>query len=376
MALFGRAPSLEEALAVLRRRLDEKGPVPREVAALGREIAQHEGPPASGDPSLPEMVAAIPDAAAVVDGGLRFVAANRPFMELIGGTVQGRTIVEATRSAELADVALHAVAGWPAQREMTLPGPGKVVDALVAPLSQARALVVLRDLTEQKRQEAVRRDFIASASHELRTPVSAISGAVETLLSGLPLDPQARPFVEMIARHAERLGGLTRDLLDLSRLEAGDFHLALEPLEVKALGQDAFDLLQAKAAAKQISLELRVPEEIRVLADPRALEQILVNLLDNAVKYTPARGRVTLTAAQEGPSVVLSVSDTGVGIEAIHQKRIFERFYRVDQGRSREAGGTGLGLAIVKHLTAGLGGEVGLESGSGGSRFWVRLQGA
>ena len=376
MALFGRGPSIEEALVVLRRRLDEKGPVPRELAELGREIVHHESPRGSGDPTLPEMVTAIPDAAAVIDVGLRFVAANRPFIELIGGPVIGRSILEATRSGELADVALHAVAGWPAQREMTLPGPGKVVGALLAPLSQARALLVVRDLTEQKRKELVRRDFIASASHELRTPVSAISGAVETLLSGLPLDPQARPFVEMIARHAERLGSLTRDLLDLSRLEAGDWKAALEPRDVLALAQEVLELVRAKADAKGIALELNVPEELRVLADPRALEQILVNLLDNAVKYTPHAGRVTLAAAQDRSAIVLSVADTGAGIEPIHQKRLFERFYRVDAGRSREAGGTGLGLAIVKHLAAGQGGEVGVESGAGGSRFWVRLKGA
>ena len=373
MAIFGRPPTLEDALALVRRRLDEKGPLPKDLVELGQRIALRESPRPGGDPSLPEMVAAMPDAAAVIDGAGRFIAANRPLEALRGAQVLGRTLLEATRSRELSDAAWRALAGWPASREMTLPGPGKVVGALLAPLSQARALLVLRDLTEQKRQELVRRDFIANASHELRTPVSAISGAVETLLSGLPLAPEARPFVEMIARHAERLGNLSSDLLDLSRLESGDFRLELEPLDARLAMGIAIELLRAKAAERQIELRLEGAPGLRVLADPRALEQIFVNLLDNAVKYTPPRGRVTLAAEAGGDRVLLSVTDTGPGIEPRHQQRLFVRFYRADPGRSRAAGGTGLGLAIVKHLAQLQGGEVFVESSAAGSRFWLRL---
>ena len=363
MAIFGRPPTLEDALALVRRRLDEKGPLPKDLVELGQRIALRESPRPGGDPSLPEMVAAMPDAAAVIDGAGRFIAANRPLEALLGAQVLGRTLLEATRSRELSDAAWRALAGWPASREMTLPGPGKVVGALL----------VLRDLTEQKRQELVRRDFIANASHELRTPVSAISGAVETLLSGLPLAPEARPFVEMIARHAERLGNLSSDLLDLSRLESGDFRLELEPLDARLAMGIAIELLRAKAAERQIELRLEGAPGLRVLADPRALEQIFVNLLDNAVKYTPPRGRVTMAAEARGDRVLLSVTDTGPGIEPRHQQRLFERFYRADPGRSRAAGGTGLGLAIVKHLAQLQGGEVFVESSAAGSRFWLRL---
>ncbi len=374
MAIFGREPTLAEALALVRRRLDEKGPLPKELLELGQRIAQRESPRLGGDPSLPEMVAAMPDAAAVIDGAGRFIAANRPLEALLGAPVLGRGLLEATRSRELSDAAWRALAGWPASREMTLPGPGKVVGALLAPLSQARALLVLRDLTEQKRQELVRRDFIANASHELRTPVSAISGAVETLLSGLPLAEEARPFVEMIARHAERLGNLSSDLLDLSRLESGDFRPEMEPLDARMAMGVALELVRTKASEKGIELRIEGAPGLRVLADPRALEQIFVNLLDNAVKYTPAQGRVTLAAESHGGKVVLSVTDTGPGIEPRHQQRLFERFYRADPGRSRAAGGTGLGLAIVKHLAQLQGGEVGVESSGAGSRFWLRLQ--
>jgi len=236
---------------------------------------------------------------------------------------------------------------------------------------------VLRDLTEQKRSEATRRDFVANASHELRTPVAAISGAAETLLSGgIPLDETARSFVEMINRHCGRLTRLTQDLLDLSRLEAGEWHVEMGALEVQPLCEQAIELVRARAAQRKVVLAVDAPPRLRVLADRRALEQVLVNLLDNAIKFSPEGGRVTLLADGTGSHVVLSVIDAGAGIEPRHLERIFERFYRVDSGRAREAGGTGLGLAIVKHLAQAQGGEVGVESGQGGSRFWVKLRAA
>jgi two-component system phosphate regulon sensor histidine kinase PhoR len=374
MAIFGREPTLEEALSLLRRRLDEKGPLPKALIELGQRLLQRESPRTFADPSLPEMVAAMPDAAGVIDGGGRFIAANRPLEVLLGSTVLGRSLLEATRSQELADAVWRALAGWPASREMTLPGPGKVAFALLAPLPQARALLVLRDLTEPKRQELIRRDFIANASHELRTPVSAISGAVETLLSGLPLADEARPFVEMIARHAERLGNLSSDLLDLSRLESGEVRPEMEPLDATLSMSVALELVRAKAAEKELELRVEGTPGLRVLADARALEQIFVNLLDNAIKYTKPRGRITMTSEARDGRVVLSVTDTGPGIEPRHLQRLFERFYRADPGRSRAAGGTGLGLAIVKHLTQLQGGEVFVESSAAGSRFWLRLR--
>jgi two-component system phosphate regulon sensor histidine kinase PhoR len=229
-------------------------------------------------------------------------------------------------------------------------------------------------MTEEKRLENVRRDFIANASHELRTPVAAITGAVETLLSsGKLLDSAARGFVEMIARHADRLSRLTRELLDLSRLERGEFQVELGPLELAPLVAASLELVRGRADAKRIKLGFDGPPGLRAIADRRALEQILTNLLDNAVKFTPEGGRVTVLADGTGPSVVLSVLDTGPGIEPRHRGRLFERFYRVDTGRARENGGTGLGLAIVKHLAQVQHGEVGVESGQGGSRFWVKL---
>src|SRR5437899_2497734 len=198
-------------------------------------------------------------------------------------------------------------------------------------------------------------------------------GLQEMLDGGLDLPEQAREFVRMISRHAARLTRLTDDLLDLSRLETGAWKPQVGPVQLAPLADSVLDLFRKSAGEKGIVLDADVPERLRATADRRALEQILVNLLDNAVKFTPQGGRVTLLGDGLGPAVMLSVVDTGPGIEPQHQARIFERFYRADAGRSRELGGTGLGLAIVKHLAQAMSGEAGLESSQNGSRFWVRL---
>jgi two-component system phosphate regulon sensor histidine kinase PhoR len=284
------------------------------------------------------------------------------------GRVLGRSVLETTRSKDLAD----AIERGTCDQEFQLPALQKQVLARARPLTRGRTLVMLRDLTEDKRLEAVRRDFIANASHELRTPVAALKGAAETLLA-MPLDADAKSFVQIVSRHAERLARLTQDLLDLSRLETGQFRPAPESVEVAPFIEGLIELFAETAARKQVVVGADIPAALRARADRRALEQILVNLLDNAVKYSPQGGRVTILADDVGGAVEISVLDSGPGIEERHRDRIFERFYRADHGRARDNGGTGLGLAIVKHLAQAQGGTVGVQSGRGGSRFWVRL---
>jgi len=370
MAFFGRKPTLSEAIETIRAEL-RAGTVPPDMLD---DLRRRDQPLISGGrepPGLQEMLEAVPGAAALLEVGGRLVARNAAMERLLG---RAPTVLEATRSGELQEVCARGLAGWPHRRELSLPALDLQVEAQVAPLSHARALLVLRDLTAERRADRVRRDFIANASHELRTPVTAIRGAAETLLEGgIQLPDQAREFVQMIARHADRLARLTDDLLDLSRLETGAWKPQIGPVQLAPLADSALDLFRDRAAEKGIALRADVPERLRANADRRALEQILVNLLDNAVKFTPQGGRVTLLGDGLGPMVMLSVVDTGPGIEPQHQARIFERFYRADAGRSRELGGTGLGLAIVKHLSQAMGGEVGLESSRNGSRFWVRL---
>lgn len=384
MALFRKRATLEEAARALREHLAHGVPptLGPELEEVARQLQP--GPPPAQAPRPPDpltlLVDALPDPAAVLDGDARIVRCNAALDALLGGRTTGRTLLEGTRSAALQEAAQRALAGRRVQQELGLPALQKSVLASLAPFGDERALLVLRDLTEAKRLEQSRRDFVANASHELRTPVAAISGAVQTLLSeGIQLSPPARGFVEMAERHALRLTRLTQDLLDLSRLESGEWRVELGPIDLQPVFESQLELVRPRAAGRAVQVAMDMPAGLRVLADRRALDQILVNLLDNAIKFSPQGGRVTLLADGAGEQVLISVIDQGPGIEARHVQRIFERFYRVDGGRAREAreaGGTGLGLAIVKHLVGAQGGEVGVESGQGGSRFWVRLKAA
>jgi two-component system phosphate regulon sensor histidine kinase PhoR len=327
------------------------------------------------DPPEQELLAALPDAAALVsrEGWVR--VSNAAFDTLAAdGRAAGLTPLEITRSAELSEAVKRALEGTARRLDLTLGRSTYLVN--LAPLLRGEVLLLLRDVTDARRAEATRRDFVANASHELRTPVAAVRAAAETLLSGAVDDPAAaRNFVEIVARHAERLARLTSDLLDLSRIESRQWEIGHDPVDVALLARQVVDLVAPEARSKKLALRNEVPEGTRVRGDARALEQVLVNLVENGVKYT-AEGSVQVKAERDGEHFVVSVADTGPGIERHHLPRIFERFYRVDTGRSREQGGTGLGLAIVKHLVQAMGGEVGVESGASGTRFWVRLRAA
>lgn len=379
MGLF-RHDRVPAAIRALQDQLAGGPPVelPAELELLGGLVHTREERARTKDEPERELLAGLPDAAAVVgrDGAVR--VANAAFETLApGGRAAGLSPLEITRSAELAEAVRRGLEGHLRRLHFEAPATRRVWLAHLSPLLRGEVLLLLRDVTEAKRAEAMRRDFVANASHELRTPVAAIRGAAETLLAGALSDPDsARHFVDMVARHAERLARLTRDLLDLSRIESGQWTMELGRVELSGMAQSVLDLHADRAAEKALRLARDVPEGLAARADARALEQVLVNLVDNAVKYTPQGGVVTVGAAQQDRGVVLTVADTGPGIDRHHLPRLFERFYRGDPGRSREQGGTGLGLAIVKHLTQAQGGEVGVESGAGGTRFWVRLPAA
>jgi two-component system phosphate regulon sensor histidine kinase PhoR len=373
--VLGRTP-LVAAIRALRAELagGPRADLGREIRELEELLAERElrrfG--AARDPAEQEILSALPDAAALVAKDGRVRVANAAFDTLAaGGRASGQSPLEVTRSAELSEAVRRALEGTARRLEITL--QRRTFLAHLAPLLRGEVLVLMRDVTEAKRAEATRRDFVANASHELRTPVAAIRAAAETLQVGAVDDPAAaRSFVDIISRHAERLSRLTQDLLDLSRIESRQWRLEAQPVELPPLVRQVVDLIARPARDKGLTLAEAIPAGATVRADPRALEQVLVNLVDNGVKYTGA-GSVTVEAARDASDWVISVRDTGPGIERHHLPRLFERFYRVDAGRSREQGGTGLGLAIVKHLVQGMGGEVGVESGAGGSRFWVRL---
>ena len=237
---------------------------------------------------------------------------------------------------------------------------------------------VFHDISALKRLEKVRRDFVANVSHELRTPVTVIKGYAEILLSG-EVDTDAERsarFVGIIHNHAERLSTLIGDLLALSELESGDLTLELVPLNISGPVRRSWNLLEQKAHHKDIYFDWSGIENLpTVMADPGRIEQVLINLLDNAIKYTPKNGSVSISASETGSMVTVRVSDTGMGIPPQDQSRIFERFYRVNKARSGDEGGTGLGLSIVKHIVQLHGGTISVESIPGkGSTFSFTLK--
>lgn len=237
---------------------------------------------------------------------------------------------------------------------------------------------VFVDVTEIRRLESVRRDFVANVSHELRTPVTAIRSAAETLQVAAA-DPQAAAtFMEIIERNAERLQDLVEDLLDLSRIESQKYILKPERLDIGEAFAEVVRLFNERAARRRVSLLTEVPEGLPELwADPKALEHIFTNLVDNAVKYAGEGATVRLRAEASSDGITLYVEDDGPGIAQAHLPRLFERFYRVDTGRSRDLGGTGLGLSIVKHLVESMEGSIGVESEEGrGTRFAITLPSA
>jgi len=234
------------------------------------------------------------------------------------------------------------------------------------------AILVFHDITELRRLERMRQDFVANVSHELRTPLSNIKGYSETLLGGaIRDDSNSREFIKTIHDESERLSNIINDLLDISRLESGKVKIALIPVEAGESIKKAATVLKNFAAGKSINIELSIPDDLpKISADEGRFTQALLNLLDNAIKYTPERGSIRINALKEGGFVRIEVTDTGVGIPEKDLPRIFERFYRVDKARSRELGGTGLGLSIVKHIIQAHGGEVWVKSVLGkGSTF-------
>jgi two-component system phosphate regulon sensor histidine kinase PhoR len=229
------------------------------------------------------------------------------------------------------------------------------------------AIFLLHDITELKRADEIRRDFVANVSHELRTPLSILRGYIETLRDDpeIPADESSR-ILEVMDRHSKRLGQLVDDLLTLAKLESGKSNLQLSEIDLPRLFADVTRDWEKKISEKKIKATVDLPANLPTLyADEGRLQEVLYNLIDNAVKYAPEHGRICLSAAQRDHEIVLSVSDNGIGIASDDLPRIFERFYRVDKARSRALGGTGLGLSIVKHIAQLHGGRVEAESTNG-----------
>lgn len=324
----------------------------------------------------------------ILDQTGRVQLVNRSLQQFFGmrSDVRGQTIMETFRLQELAEITRRL----PAERivqghELELPGMnGRWLEVNAAAVfdragTQHGSILVFHDLTRIKQLESTRQEFVANVSHELRTPLSLIKGFVETLLDGAKKDPElATRFLRTIEKHTDRLTFLIEDLLTISRLESGQIVMNLHQVALREEAAHVLDDLQARAADKQVTLRNDLPEDLQARADADRLQQVLFNLVENAIKYGRASGTVTIGGqSNTGSKVELWVKDDGPGIPPEAQERIFERFYRVDRARSRETGGTGLGLSIVKHIVQAHGGEVWVksESGAGAAFFFTLPQG-
>ncbi|MCS6970413.1 MAG: HAMP domain-containing sensor histidine kinase [Planctomycetota bacterium] len=370
--------------ALLAGRADERPPLLRHelaeglgarLAELQRRLGELAREEARQRALLDTVLSQLDEGVAVLDALDRIAYANTAWRHLTaGGSVPGTALYEQLPAAPLAS----ALAAGRAEGRAVTPifeHRRRHLRAVVVRIDQERIAVIVQDQTELRSAERSRREFVAAVSHELKTPLTAITGFTETLLEGtLEQDPaQARVFVEKIARHAERLTTLVRDVLTLSRLEQGAWEVRPEPCEVMELVRHIVDEHQLAAAERRVRFSIEGPPSMMVVSDRELLHQLLGNLVSNAVRYNRPGGAVTIRVGGDSSRLRFQVIDTGIGIPPEHQERIFDRFYRVDAHRSRATGGTGLGLAIVKELVDTLHGTIGLASSPAGTTFTVEL---
>jgi two-component system, OmpR family, phosphate regulon sensor histidine kinase PhoR len=369
----------------------ELGELALELNAMGASLEHTLALKEAERQRLAIVLAGMAEGVLAVDGDERLILVNDAARAFLGGSgstaaasLIGVELSRASRVPELHDLVSKARTGKRHSIELQLAREGLVkhIRVSAAPLAvgggKSGALVVLADMTAVRRLEALRRDFVANVSHELKTPLTSVVGYTETLLDGALGDVEhSRRFVEKIAENAARLLRLVEDLLALARLENEESSVDLEPLDLSSAIEAALQRFAERASAKKIALVAQVelaPGTRHALADDEALRQALDNLIDNALKYTSEGGHVTVRARVEGDRLVVLVEDDGAGIPGDSLARIFERFYRVDKARSRAIGGTGLGLAIVKHAVLSMGGAVSVTSQLGrGSTFRIEL---
>ena len=350
------------------RRNDELGEIGRALDRMAETLAERVAAAREERDRLRTILNSMVEAVFVTDSLGRIVQTNHALEQLVEVDPRGRTAIEAIPSKKLHEAVRQARKGArPIHVELKIKvgGEKRFFSAQVAPLpEQAGVIAVLHDVTGLKQLDRIRRDFVANASHELRTPLTAIRGFSETLRDGALDDPQAaKRFVDVIIRHTLRLQALVDDLAELSRAESPDQEIKLAAVDVEKVIGEVIGGLTSKANERDIQLVFEPTGECPpALASERGLDQILINLVDNAIKYSPEGARVRVRTSATRGTVAIEVHNPGPPIKPKHQKRLFERFYRVDKGRARGEGGTGLGLAIVKHLCTAMNGRVSVES--------------
>ena len=345
----------------------------RTAERLGKDFAELESSRQELTAILDSMQEAV--VAITSDGLVRW--SNTVMQRVAGATLlPGRPLVHSIRDPEL----LACVRGALERREIcfgraSLLAPGRVFEVNAAPLRSGGALIVLHDVTSVELAQKSRREFVANVSHELRTPLTSIQGYVETLIE----DPNPSPettleFLAVILKNTSRMNRLTEDLLALASVESPDYKLVLQPVRASVLLQDAIDSVGGIVVDSGVKLQSAGAPDALVMADPDAMHQVFGNLMENSLKYAKSGKRIRAGARLLASEVQFTIQDFGPGIASEHLERIFERFYRVDKARSREAGGTGLGLAIVKHIIQAHGGRIWAESELGnGAQFHFTL---
>jgi len=324
---------------------------------------------------LETLLNSMADAVVAVSAKREVVWFNGAMKKLAASSIKvGTPVIRAVRDPDFLRVVDDVLLQQKAQSvSLYSVAPSRTFGMTSAPLPDGGAVCVLRDTTEIARVERTRRDFIANVSHELRTPLTSLLGYTETLLDE-STDAKSREFLEIMRRNAQRMTRLTEDLLTLARVESGEYPLQQAPVGAHELLKDAQVSFNELARAKGLTIEILDPPDVHVFADRDAIHQVFANLLDNALKYASGTKKIEIGAIDRSGKIEFYVRDFGPGIPSEHLSRLFERFYRVDKARSREAGGTGLGLAIVKHIVLNHQGEIGVNSELGhGSVFWFRL---
>jgi len=376
---------LDQRLAL--RPVDEIGGISNAINAMADQIRQRLDEIGQEKEQLQAVLDGMVEGVLVIDAAGRILLLNHRMRDFfaVAGDALGRTPIEVIRDVAVDELLAEAAATRdPVSRKITRAGGDRRtfrVHAVGFPRKgrpRIGTVAVFHDITDVARLEAVRRDFVANASHELRTPVTAIQGFAETLLADGGLsEGDRRSYLETIARHSIRLGNLVADLLELSKIEDPEGDFAPEPVDVGAVAEAIVGDGRARIEERGLALELRASPGAIAWGSPRDVERILANLVDNAVNYTDPGGRIEVEVDCDESRVRVRVADTGIGISRSDQQRIFERFYRVDTSRSRAVGGTGLGLSIVKNLVQRMGGEIRVESELGvGSVFSCSLPAA
>jgi two-component system, OmpR family, phosphate regulon sensor histidine kinase PhoR len=364
-----KLPSEDDELGQLAQSLQRTAPRIRElVESLKLEGSRREA-----------ILASMVEGVLAVDRDMRVTFCNHSFARTVGARIpvsQGMPLLELVRNPGLLEIMTKVLeTGQRVERRLILPAArDHTFEVLAGPLAGPAtrgALAILHDVTELERLERVRKDFVANVSHELRTPLAAIRGYAETLLEGALEDQDNnRRFVEIIIAQTDRLTNIASDLLSLSELETGGAAREPHPVSVRAALESAMRTVETVARTRGVRIVGENLEEVHVLGQQLRLEQVFVNLLDNAVKFNRPDGEVRVETHRLTGNVSISISDTGIGIPSQDLPRIFERFYRVDKARSRAMGGTGLGLSIVRHAIEQMGGSVRVESEVGqGTRF-------